>query len=121
MIAVTPNLRSIVDHDGAVILDISRDSMTTLDTVGAYIWNCLGRGLSVDAIVAELARDTGADQERVAKDLDEFMEQLKARHLVLATHDDHPGAGFIVGMSPALETEVGPARFYQHSANRIDP
>ena len=92
MIAVTPNLRSIVDHDGAVILDISRDSMTTLDTVGAYIWNCLARGLSVDAIVAELARDTGADQEMVARDVDEFMDQLKSRHLVFATHDADSGA-----------------------------
>jgi hypothetical protein len=93
MIAVKSNLRSIVDHDGAVILDISRNSMTMLDAIGAYVWNRLGNGLSLDAIVAELARDTGADQERVAKDLDEFMEQLKARHLLLTTHDDHRGAG----------------------------
>jgi hypothetical protein len=82
MITVTPNLRSIVDHDGAVILDISRDSMTTLDTIGAYVWERLEKGLSVDAIVAELAQDTGAVQEMVARDVDEFMEQLKSRHLV---------------------------------------
>ena len=94
MIAVTPNLRSIVDHDGAVILDISRNSMTTLDTIGAYVWDRLGRGLSVAAIVAELARDTGADQEMVAKDVDEFMDQLKSRHLVFVTHDGNSGTGF---------------------------
>ena len=93
MITVTPNLKSIVDHDGAVILDISRNSMTTLDTIGAYVWNRLGKGLSVDAIVTELARDTGADQEVVAKDVDGFMEQLKSRHLVVTTHDSNLGAG----------------------------
>jgi hypothetical protein len=93
MITVTPNLRSIVDHDGAVILDISRNSMTALDTIGAYVWDRLGKGLSVDAIVAELARDTGADKDMVAKDVDEFMEQLKSRHLVFAPHDSNLGAG----------------------------
>jgi hypothetical protein len=93
MITVTPNLRSIVDHDGAVILDISRNSMTTLDSIGAYVWDRLGKGLSVDAIVAELARDTGANEEMVAKDVDEFMEQLKSRHLVFAPHDSNLGAG----------------------------
>jgi hypothetical protein len=92
MVTVTPNLRSIVDHDGAVILDISRNSMTTLDAVGAYVWDRLGKGLSVDAIVTELARDTGAEQEMVAKDVDEFMEQLKSRHLVFTTHDTNLGA-----------------------------
>lgn len=94
MITIASNLRSIVDHDGAVILDISRNSMTTLDPIGAYVWNRLGQGLSVDAIVAELARDTGADQEMVARDVDEFMEQLKSRHLVVATRDGNSGAGF---------------------------
>jgi hypothetical protein len=93
MIVVTPNLRSIVDHDGAVILDISRNSMTTLDTIGAYIWDRLGRGISADDIVAELARDTGANQEIIARDVDEFMEQLKSRHLVFATHGENIGAG----------------------------
>jgi hypothetical protein len=87
MIAVVPNLRSIVDHDGAVILDIPRNAMTTLDATGAYIWERLGRGLPIDSIVAELARDTGSDQEMVAKDVDEFMSQLKSRHLVFVTHD----------------------------------
>jgi hypothetical protein len=93
MVTVTPNLRSIVDHDGAVILDISRNSMTTLDTIGAYVWERLAKGLSVDAIVSELAQDTGADREMVARDVDDFMEQLKSRHLVCAAPAGKPGAG----------------------------
>jgi hypothetical protein len=93
MFTVTSNLRSIVDHDGAVILDISRNSMTTLDTIGAYVWERLGRGLTVDTIVAELAQDTGADQAIVAKDVDEFMEQLKSRHLVCGASAGGLGAG----------------------------
>lgn len=82
MVTVTAHVRSIVDHDGAVILDIPRNAMTTLDSTGAYVWNRLQRGLQVDAIVAELAHDTGADELVVATDVERFMEQLKSKHLV---------------------------------------
>ena len=82
MITVTPHIRSIVDHDGAVILDIPRNTMTTLDSTGAYVWERLQRGLEVDAIVGELAHDTGVEESVVAKDVEEFMEQLKSSHLV---------------------------------------
>jgi hypothetical protein len=85
MISPAPNLRSIVDRDGAIILDIARNSMTTLDCVGAYVWERLQRGLQIDAIVEELARDTDADQSVIARDVDEFMEQLKSRRLVAFT------------------------------------
>lgn len=87
MVAVSPNLKSIVDHDGAVILDIPNDTMTALDAMGYYVWERLQMGLQVDAIVAELVKDTGADPEVVAKDVDEFMEQLKSRHLIIDWHD----------------------------------
>jgi hypothetical protein len=82
MITVAPHIRSVVDHDGAVILDIPRNAMTTLDSTGAYVWDRLQRGLQVDAIVAELARDTGADESIVARDVEEFLEQLKSKRLV---------------------------------------
>jgi transcriptional regulator len=82
MVVMPSHLRSIVDRNGAVILDKSRNTMTTLDSTGAYIWERLQKGLQVDAIVAELVRDTGTDESVVAKDVDEFMEQLKSKHLV---------------------------------------
>jgi hypothetical protein len=82
MINIAPHVRSIVDHDGAVILDMPRNAMTTVDSTGGYIWERLQRGLQVDAIVAELSRDTGADELMVARDVEEFMEQLKSRHLI---------------------------------------
>ena len=81
MLSTPAHLRSIVDHDGAVILNIPRNAMTTLDAVGAFVWERLQRGLEVGAIVRELARDTGADTSVVAKDVEQFMEQLKSRHL----------------------------------------
>jgi Coenzyme PQQ synthesis protein D (PqqD) len=82
MIKVAPHVQSIVDHDGAVILDMPRNAMTTVDSTGGYIWERLQQGLQIDAIIAQLSRDTGADELVVARDVEEFMEQLKSRHLI---------------------------------------
>jgi hypothetical protein len=82
MASPLPHLRSIVDHDGAVILDIPRNAMTTLNPTGAYIWQRLERGMQIDAIVADLARETSADPIVVARDVGEFIEQLKSKQLV---------------------------------------
>jgi len=90
MVTVTSNVRSIVDHDGAVILDIPRNAIITLDATGAYVWQKLQSGLQIDAIIAELVRDTGADEAMIAKDVDAFMDQLKSRHLVTRIEVGHP-------------------------------
>jgi hypothetical protein len=80
---VTPaHLRSIVDHDGAVILDILGNRMTTLNTTGAYIWARLQEGRTTDSIVAELARETGEEPQLVETDVLEFIEQLKGKRLL---------------------------------------
>jgi hypothetical protein len=94
MVTVTSNVRSIVDHDGAVILDIPRNAMITLDATGAYVWERLQRGLQIDAIVAELVRDTGADEVMIARDVDAFMDQLKSRHLVTTVDVGDSERGF---------------------------
>jgi hypothetical protein len=82
MPTVTPNIRSVVDHDGAVILDIPRNTMTTLNPTGAYVWERLQRGMLLDEIVAELARETGTDVTVIAADVVAFMEELKSKHLL---------------------------------------
>lgn len=83
MVTIAPHIRSIIDRDGAVILNIPRNAMTTLDCTGSYVWARLQRGMQVDAIVAELARDTGADESTIAGDVDEFMQKLKSKHLLV--------------------------------------
>lgn len=82
MITVASHIRSVADHDGAVILDIPHNAMTTFNSTGAYVWERLQRGLQVDAIISELAHDTGVDELLVTKDVEEFMEQLKSKHMV---------------------------------------
>jgi hypothetical protein len=82
MVTVTPNLRCIVDHDGAVILDISRNSMTTLNSTGGYVWGKLQQGKAVDEVVRELSFESNTDPVEVARDVHAFVEQLMAKHLL---------------------------------------
>jgi Coenzyme PQQ synthesis protein D (PqqD) len=82
MLTTTPHLRSVIDHDGAVILDIPRNTIITLNPTGAYIWQRLEQGMTIDAIVSELALETGADEKTIANDVSTFMDELKSKHLV---------------------------------------
>jgi len=79
-----PHLRSVVDHDGAVILDIERDSMLTINSTGSYVWQRLQQGKQIDEIIRELASETGADPVAVDRDVQAFLDELKSRHLLTA-------------------------------------
>jgi hypothetical protein len=75
-------LRSLVTTDGAVILDIAADEMTTLNATGGYVWARLKEGKTVEEIVADLAFETKENPLRVAVDVHDFIEQLANKHLV---------------------------------------
>jgi hypothetical protein len=79
-----PHLRSIVDHDGAVILDFEQDSILTLNPTAGYVWNKLQQGVSTETIIHELAKETLTDLEVVERDVRNFLEELKSRNLVRA-------------------------------------
>jgi hypothetical protein len=84
MVTVAPHIRSIVDCDGAVILDIPRDTMLTLNSTGAYVWEKLKQGKLIDEIVSELASETGADPVAVDLDVRTFLDELKSKRLLTA-------------------------------------
>jgi hypothetical protein len=75
-------LRSIVNEDGAVILDIPRDQMVTLNATGAYVWDKLQQGKTVDEVVRELSIDTSTDPADVERDVHAFVEELMSKHLL---------------------------------------
>jgi hypothetical protein len=77
-----PHLQSVVDQDGAVILDTELGSISTLNPSGAYVWQRLQRGDSVETIIANLARDVGAEFAMVERDVHEFVQDLKHRRLL---------------------------------------
>lgn len=81
MVTTPVHLRSIVDHDGAVILDIKRDQFFSMNPVGAYIWARLLKGEGLDHIARALAAETGTDLAVVVTDLNEFVSELKSKRL----------------------------------------
>jgi hypothetical protein len=82
MFATPPHIRSVVDQDGAVILDIKRDAMLILNATGSYVWQRLQQGALFDEIVRDLARDTNSDTTRIECDVREFVEQLKSKQVL---------------------------------------
>lgn len=81
MTAMPAHLRSIVDHDGAVILDIKRDEFFSMNPVGTYIWSRLVDGQGIDQIAEALAQETGMDIAVVMADVNDFVADLKSKHL----------------------------------------
>lgn len=75
------HIRSIVDHDGAVILDPENDAFYGANSTGAYIWSRLIRGEAVEQIARDLAADTATELERVLPDVEAFIQDLKDKRL----------------------------------------
>ena len=82
MVSQAPNLKAIVNEDGAVILDIEHGLMSTLNPTGAYVWQGLQRGESIDTIISNLSRDTGEDCLLVEPDVREFVAELQQKRLM---------------------------------------
>ena len=76
------HLRTAANADGAAILDTEAGRISTLNTTGTYVWNALQRGEDIEAIAANLARETGEQIERVKKDLRDFLDALKKLNLL---------------------------------------
>jgi hypothetical protein len=61
MLSTPSHIRSVVDQDGAVILDVKQDAMITLNATGGHIWDKLQAGKTPDEIVTALSQETGQD------------------------------------------------------------
>ena len=81
--STSPNLRSVVDDDGAVILNSSRNEMTTLDAMGGYVWRLLEQGMQLEYIVEHLARETRQDRAVIERDIHDFFADLATRNLIV--------------------------------------
>jgi hypothetical protein len=77
-----PYLQTVVDQDGAAILDIDRGQVSTLNPTGAFVWQRLQRGETIEVIIANLARETGEEIHVIECDVREFVELLKEKRLL---------------------------------------
>jgi hypothetical protein len=77
------SIRTIVNEDGAALLDTSSGSLTTLNSTGAFIWQALEQGEDEPTILARLADETGEPPDRIAQDVSGFLAALRRQHLWL--------------------------------------
>jgi hypothetical protein len=75
------HLRTIANQDGAVILNSAAGTITTLNSTGAFVWQALERGESVDTIAQNLVRETGEEAAAIRYDLLEFIGSMKKAKL----------------------------------------
>lgn len=69
-------LRSIVNADGAAVLDIKLNRLVSLNATGGYVWERLVRGCTVDEIIRDLAHGTGVKPATVERDVHAFVSHL---------------------------------------------
>lgn len=75
-------LRTVVNQDGAAILNSRTGTITTLNASGALVWQALERGEDFNTIWQELARETGEEIDVLKKDLMEFIDAMKKNDLL---------------------------------------
>ena len=76
------HLRTIVNQDGAAVLDTGRGTISTLNPTGAYIWQALERGERGEEIVEGLARETGESLDVIRQDVNDFIAALRKQNIL---------------------------------------
>ena len=76
-------LRTVINEDGAAVLDMPSGTITTLNPAGAYIWQALQRGETAETIAANLARETGEALDVVKGGVAAFLAELKDQDLLV--------------------------------------
>jgi len=76
------HLRTIVNQDGAAVLDTGRGTISTLNPTGAYIWQALERGERGEEIVEGLARETGESPDDIREDVNSFIAALHEQKIL---------------------------------------
>jgi hypothetical protein len=82
MVHGNAHLRTIVNQDGAAVLDTERGTISTLNTTGAYIWQALEQGEVGEEIVERLARETGESPDVIRQDVNDFIAALHKQNIL---------------------------------------
>ena len=82
MVHLESQLRTVVNPDGAAILDIPRNQITTLNSTGGFVWERLQRGFSIEQVIQDLSVEANADPTIVERDVNAFLAQLRSKQLL---------------------------------------
>lgn len=74
---IQPHVRSMIDPDGAVLLDLAGGRYYSLNVVGARIWARVQEGLTLPEILRDLQETFQAPVETLRQDLSAFVNSLE--------------------------------------------
>jgi hypothetical protein len=82
---VPAHVHSVINRDGAILLDVRRNEMLSLNVTASYVWQRLQQGQPIEEIIEALSSETETDVMTLRRDVADFLEELKAKHLIIST------------------------------------
>jgi len=79
---VSRNVRTMINQDGGILLDIEQDRMISLNLVGSRIWQKLTTNLSHEEIAEEISAEFSIPIDQARDDVKEFVAELCRNNLV---------------------------------------
>jgi hypothetical protein len=88
MFKVSGAIRSTTTADGAVLLDIHRGKILSLNRVGCKVFEMLEVGADQNQIAGEISEEFGVDAGQVRDDVLDFIRTLQEHHVLEASQSD---------------------------------
>lgn len=82
MLRISSAIKRTLTPDGAVLLDVEKGRMFSLNPVGSEILELIARGLGEDEVARQLSAVYGQDVETVRADVREFLGKLGEQHIL---------------------------------------
>ena len=83
-VRIEPHVRSLMDGDGAVLLDLKAGRYYSLNGIGARIWSKAEKGMTLSQILDDLQQTYQIPVEKLAADLTAFVSAMQAKGLLRA-------------------------------------
>lgn len=77
-----PQVRSMRDEDGAVLLDLKGGKYFSLNGIGAEIWKQVEHGADLETLTSALLESYQVEPEVLARDLQSFLTTLEDNGLI---------------------------------------
>ena len=79
---IQDHVRSMVDADGAVLLDLKKGKYYSLNKVASRVWSKLEEGLTLPEILEHLREKYGLPAQQLEADLEALMTGLEQKELI---------------------------------------
>jgi len=82
MLQLSENVRTAIDHDGAVVLDIAQGKIIRLNRTGASLLELLAKGSEEETLASAFSRLCEIPLERATADVAEFLTSLSEQGIL---------------------------------------